>query len=275
MREVGITVRARDVEAALDRLLPILPGGVRELSRRRSVELVARGDDLPSAAELRTALGPLRAELSERTASDDWRARRLADHQPQIVDGRLLIREEWEPGREACGLGPEAIEIVLGAGSAFGTGTHPTTRVCLELLLGARVCGAFIDVGCGTGVLAILAARLGWSPVTAIDLAGDATAAAAGNAGLNHVSVSVRQADVTAGGALGPADGVAANVPVAVHEALAAILADRPPRLMIVSGFGDQEAERVISAYGRGGLRVEHRRDADGWTVARLGSARG
>lgn len=273
MREVGITVRARDVEAALDRLLPILPGGVRELSRRRSVELVARGDDLPSAAELRAALGRLRAELSERTASDDWRERRLADHRPLLVGGRVLIREDWAPGAAAIGLGPDAIEIVLGAGSAFGTGSHPTTRTCVELLLGAAPGGAFVDLGCGTGVLAILAARLGWTPVTAIDLAGEAAVSAAANAFANGVDVAVHQADITVDGAVPPAHGIAANVPASVHVALAGVLAPGSARMLIVSGFGEQEADGVLSAYGRRGLKVEQRRDADGWTIARLGSA--
>ncbi|HET9101852.1 MAG TPA: 50S ribosomal protein L11 methyltransferase [Solirubrobacteraceae bacterium] len=273
MREIGITVRDRDVEAALDRLLPLVPGGVRERRRRSRVELVARGDDLPSTIELKVALGAVRAELEERTADDDWRERRRADHVPLIVAGRVLVREDWEPGPAACGLGPEVIDIVLGAGTAFGTGTHPTTRTCLELLLQVPAQGGFADLGCGTGVLAILAARLGWSPVTAIDLAGDAAAATARNARANDAAVTVLQGDVTAARELPGAEGIAANVPAGVHASLAQRLGPRPPRVMIVSGFGDAESGPVLNAYRRAGLFVERRHDADGWTIVRLRSA--
>ena len=272
MREVAIRLRPRDVERALDRLLPVIPQGVRERAGGRHAELVVRGDDLPSGEELQRLLTGLHAQISERAASDDWRERRRADYVPVVVAGRVHLRPQWAPSLATGADGDAPIEITLGSGSAFGLGTHPTTRACVELLLEIDPDGPFADLGCGSGVLAILAARLGWAPVTAIDIAPASVEATGANAERNAVVVTTACADVTRPGALPEAAGIAANVPAAVHARLAPLLAARPPGMIVISGFGAGAAAGVIAGYSAIGLSPESRRDDAGWTVVRLRS---
>src|SRR5437588_853912 len=162
MREVVLEVPRAAVEDVLDRLLPRLPHGVRERERGRRVELRMRGEGLPSADEIRALTGRRNLRVREHEVPDDWRERRRADYEPDVIGGRLVVAPEWAPESGA------EIEIVLREGSAFGGGTHPTTRKCLELLLQIHPNGSLADLGCGTGVLAILAARHGWDPVVAV-----------------------------------------------------------------------------------------------------------
>ena len=93
------------------------------------------------------------------------------------------MRPPWEPP------GDTALDVVIDPGQAFGTGSHATTRLCLELMLelDAASRGSFVDVGCGSGVLAIVAAKLGFAPVTALDYDRAATAATRENAARNGV----------------------------------------------------------------------------------------
>ena len=96
----------------------------------------------------------------------------------------LWIGPPWEDA-------PEVEPVVIDPGRAFGTGAHPTTRLCIEMLLGIER-GSVLDVGCGSGVLAIAARKLGFGPVTAIDVDEAAVEAAARNAQANGVEVDVR-----------------------------------------------------------------------------------
>ena len=88
--------------------------------------------------------------------------------------------------------------MVIDPGQAFGTGSHATTRLCLELMLDldAAADGSFVDVGCGSGVLAIVAAKLGFAPVIALDYDRAATAATRENAARNGVELDVRDFDM-------------------------------------------------------------------------------
>jgi len=108
-----------------------------------------------------------------------------------VLDGgRLVVRPPWEPV-----VGAE-VELVIDPGQAFGTGAHATTRLCLELMLGLSPDSGFVDLGCGSGVLAIAAARLGWGPVVALDNDVAAVDAAAENALVNGVDLVVRRHDL-------------------------------------------------------------------------------
>jgi ribosomal protein L11 methyltransferase len=162
------------------------------------------------------------------------------------------------------------IDIALSESSAFGGGSHPTTRTCLEQLLRIEPCGAFADLGCGTGVLAIAAARLGWSPVTAVDVEPASLEAAAANAALNGTAVSVGLLDLVDQPAPA-ADGIAANVPAPIHAHVAASLGEPGPRVALVSGFGPEDADAVSAGYDARGLVERRRVDAGHWSVLVLG----
>ncbi|HEX4761097.1 MAG TPA: 50S ribosomal protein L11 methyltransferase, partial [Thermoleophilaceae bacterium] len=148
------------MEDVLDRLLLLVPSGVREVPRGRHVELRVRGSSLPPADEIKRAAGGWPHLLTVREVPDDWRRRRLADYAAEPIGRRLVVRPEWAP-RAPKG----AIDIALSESAAFGAGTHPTTQLVLRLLLAEPPGGALCDWGAGTGVLAVAAARLGWAPV--------------------------------------------------------------------------------------------------------------
>lgn len=267
MREVVLTVPRAAVEDVLDRLLPLVPGGVREVSRGARTELRMRGDQLPHATELERAAGRWKHELREREVPDDWRERRLIDYEPEVIAERLVVRPDWAPPATTG-----VIDIALAEGDAFGTGTHPTTRGCLELLLGLEPLGTFTDLGCGTGVLAILARRLGWRPVLALDAREEAVAATAANARRNGTEIECRVADLI-GGPPPVAAGFAANVPPGVHAPIASSWRDEAVMVGIVSGFGPESADSVLIAYARAGLRERARLVRDGWVIAELDRA--
>ena len=139
--------------------------------------------------------------------------------------------------------------MIESAAGAFGTGAHPTTRMCLELLLDLEPGGPFADLGCGAGVLAIAAARLGWEPVLAVDHEPASVAATRRNAERNGVAVEALELDLAAV-APPPAPTLAANVPLAVHAALGAGLAPAVIHV-IASGFVDSERDAVVARLRR------------------------
>jgi ribosomal protein L11 methyltransferase len=145
---------------------------------------------------------------------------------------------------------------VIDPGRAFGTGAHPTTRLCLELLLELSP-GSLLDVGCGSGVLSIAAAQLGFAPVVAVDSDVAAAEATTTNATVNGVSVESYVLDALVGD-LPPAETAVANIALVAVEALAPRLAvDR----LITSGY----LVRDVPALARF-ERVE-RRERDGWAA--------
>ena len=238
---------------ALDRLLAVAPLGVHE----QPGALVIHADELPSVEDMRAALGvsDLRVEVVPESAAD-----RLAEiARPEPVDGRLLVRADWMAPIDGMQ------EVVLADASAFGTGGHPTTRDCLSTLMSIEPGGAFADLGCGAGVLAIAAAKLGWGPVHAVDVAARAVEATRANAAANGVAIDVSEADLTT---VAPpsARTVAANVPVAVHAAIATSWAE-PPDHLIVSGVHLDERAKVIEAYG---AEVLEERTAGPWLTLLL-----
>ena len=264
MREVVLRVPADAVEDVLDRLLPLVPDGVREVPRGRMVELKMRGESLPAIDEVVRAAGPWPHTWSEGTVPDDWRTRRLLDYRPDVIAGRLVVRPEWAPVPRK-----RILDIVLASAAAFGAGSHPTTRTCLELLLGCEPLGSFADLGCGTGVLAILAAKLGWQNVVAVDLQPASVEAARENAAANGVTIEARLADLAAAPAPA-ADAIAANLPGAVHLHIAESLTTDRPALALVSGFGPEQAPEVLAAYAARGLRSVQQLEPYGWVVALL-----
>ena len=265
MREVVLHVRASALEDVLDRLLPIVPGGVRErpLSQEH-LELRMRGEMVPALAQLTSALGPLQHQIREHEVSDDWRERRLAEYSSDVIGGRIVVRPPWAPAPDTA-----LIDVVLAESSAFGSGMHPTTRACLELLLELEPAGSFADLGCGSGVLAIVAARLGWGPLVAVDVQALSVQTARENAERNATEIEIDVADLLRVPAP-TANGFAANVPAAVHASVVSGWGSAAPAVGLLSGFGEGEADAVIAGYERCGLRERRRLVREGWVVAEV-----
>ena len=116
---------------------------------------------------------------------DDWADRWQDFHKPLLVGDRLWLRPSWEEPREGT------VDLVVDPGRAFGTGAHPTTRLCLVCLLELEAAGEangpLTDLGTGSGVLAIAAAKLGWAPVHGYDHEPASIEAATANAEINGV----------------------------------------------------------------------------------------
>jgi ribosomal protein L11 methyltransferase len=149
--------------------------------------------------------------VSARTVEPGWEERWREFHRPVWI-GPLWVGPPWEEPP------PDATAVVVDPGRAFGTGSHPTTRLCLAFLLDLER-GSLVDVGCGSGVLSVAAAKLGFSPVLAVDREPAAVEAARRNAEANGVEIEVRLADALA---IQPpaADVGFANIDLAVVEAL-------------------------------------------------------
>jgi ribosomal protein L11 methyltransferase len=146
--------------------------------------------------------------------------------------------------------------VVIDPGRAFGTGAHPTTRLCLELLAGLER-ASVLDVGCGSGVLAIAAARLGFAPVLAVDCDETAVAATVENAARNGVSVDTRVLDALRD-VPPPADVVVANIGLDVVKALAPGL---ECERLVLSGYLEADQPAVP------GLGHLVRRTSAGWAA--------
>ena len=267
MIRLALRVTRAEAEIALAELLALVPSGVEEVDLGDDrVEYAVYGapGELPALPALQAAAGDALVEVATTEVPDDWADRWRAFHRPVLVGDRLLVRPPWEPPR--AGL----LDVVVDPGQAFGTGGHATTRLCLELLLALEP-AALHDLGCGSGVLAIAAAKLGFAPVRAYDLDPLALAAAAANAQVNDVEVAVARLDVRAEPAPG-APVVVANIVRPVLLALAERgFAGEPPRALVLSGLLAHEADEAAGAFAaRHGLVEVERRSAAEWAALLL-----
>ncbi len=200
----------------------------------------------------------------------DW-ANAWKAHFPVLrVGQRIVIRPTWRRHRRA----PGDVVLALDPGMAFGTGLHPTTRLCLAALealadrgalSGARV----LDVGSGSGILSIGAALLGAASVLAVDVDPIAVEASAANARRNRLARRIRSREGSAPSGEGPFDVVLANLIASLLVTLADGLVEdlRPGGTLLASGiFADREAE-VVAAFEQRGLTIA-RRWAEGDWVA-------
>jgi ribosomal protein L11 methyltransferase len=149
--------------------------------------------------------------VSSQSVEPGWEERWREFHRPVWI-GPLWIGPPWEEPPA------DAIAIVVDPGRAFGTGSHPTTRLCLDFLVSLEP-GSLVDLGCGSGVLSVAAAKLGFEPVTAIDHDEAAVEAARRNVEANGVTVDVLLGDGL-GGWLPAADVGFANIDLASVEAV-------------------------------------------------------
>jgi ribosomal protein L11 methyltransferase len=264
---LALRVRRADAEPVLAELLELVPAGVEEREVGDAVEFAVYGapGELPALPDLRAAAGSALVDVSTSEVADDWAERWKAFHRPVEIDGRLVVRAPWHPPRA------DRLEVVVDPGQAFGTGAHPTTRLCLELLLAEEPRGALVDVGCGSGVLAIAAAMLGFGPVLAVDHDRLALAATAVNAAANGVTVAVEAHDVLRDGPAPGAPTVLANLLRPLLLRLAADGVARPaPDVVIAGGLLEDEAGEVADAFADAGLVETARQTGEGWAALAL-----
>src|SRR3954467_5334768 len=167
MIRLAFRAPADHAEIVLAALIELAPSGVEEVDGDGFTEFAVYGapGELPSFPEGEAEVGGVVVRVSGREIPDDWSERWKRFHRPVLVGGRVYVRPPWEEPA----VRPGVVEIVIDPGQAFGTGTHATTALCLELMLELEPSGSFADLGCGSGVLAIEAAKLGFAPVRAVD----------------------------------------------------------------------------------------------------------
>lgn len=263
-----MTVAAADAGRALAEASAALGTGAREDSApggavRLDFWVPAARADADGLRDLLSRAG-VTARVEARPQDDAWRDAMGSFHQPVEVAGRLRVRPPWAAPR------PPLLDVVIDPGMAFGTGQHATTRACLELLCElAGPGGSLLDAGCGSGVLAIAARRLGFDPVWALDA--DPLAAAATLVNARHNGVGLRVACRRIGADRLPAAAVvAANLTGGLLGGLAGALPDPAPRALVASGMRPAEAAGVERAMAARGLRAVRRIEEDGWATLLL-----
>jgi ribosomal protein L11 methyltransferase len=259
---LAIRAPADHAEAVLAALLELAPAGVEQVDGDGFVEFALYGapGELPSLPEGEADVGGARVAVRGEPVPDDWDERWKRFHVPVLVGGRLWVRPPWEEPA----VRPGVHEIVIDPGQAFGTGTHPTTRLCLELMLELEPRGSLVDLGCGSGVLSIAAAKLGFDPVVALDSDRAAVAATKANARDNGVLLDrVERFDIRRERAPG-AGVVVANL---MRPLLLGVADQVEAPTVIASGLLDHEADEVSAAFAM----TEERRLSDrGWTALLL-----
>jgi ribosomal protein L11 methyltransferase len=275
---LALRVRREQSEIVLAELLELAPGGVEEVAvGDEVVEYAVYGPpgELPALPDLTAAAGDALVDVHTEDIADDWDVRWREFHKPLVFEGRLAVRPPWEPALVT------PIELVIDPGQAFGTGAHATTRLCLEMMLElasgeageaeqpAR--GHFLDLGCGSGVLAIAAARLGWDPVVALDYDPASVEASIDNARVNGVRIDVRQHDLRMD-PTASAPTVAANLLRPLLLVWAERLVDGPslPETVIASGLLVGQADEVAGAFATLGLAEARRVESGEWTALLL-----
>jgi ribosomal protein L11 methyltransferase len=267
MIRLAVRCCQEQADLVLAELTVLAPNGVEEEHGPGYVEYAIYGGEgeLPELGELEAAAGDSLVEVIATEVPDDWADRWQDFHKPLLVGGRLWLRPSWERPR------PGSIDVVVDPGRAFGTGAHPTTRLCLELMLelagAGEASGPLADLGTGSGVLAIAAAKLGWAPVHGYDHEEAALEAAATNAAANEVALELQQVNLREH--VPPLPGtVVANMTAPVLAALAGQLAT--PRTVVCSGLLPGEVDRAAAAFEPAGLAAVDRRREGDWAAMLL-----
>jgi len=265
---LAIRVARADAETVLAELLELAPAGLEERDEEADVvEYVLYGapGELPALPDLRAAAGDALVDVSTSEVPDDWDERWKAFHVPVQV-GRVRVRPPWEPTTAGT------LDVVVDPAQAFGTGAHHTTRLCLELLLAhGPESDGFADWGSGSGVLAVVAAKLGYAPVVAVDFDPLSVEASLDNASANGVAIDAARADLrSVPGPVAPT--VCANLLRPLLLDVAGLMTD-VPSLLVVSGLLVEEGDEVSAAFQARGMREIDRRVGGEWAAIALWGA--
>jgi ribosomal protein L11 methyltransferase len=271
---LAVRCAPEQAEIVLAELTVLAPNGVEEERGPDYVEYAIYGGEgeLPELGEVEAAAGDGLVEVVATEVPDDWADRWQEFHKPLLVGDRLWLRPSWEPPRVG------AIDVVVDPGQAFGTGAHPTTRLCLEYLLeladAGEASGSLTDLGTGSGVLAIAATKLGWDPVCGYDHEQPAIEAAHQNAEANGVCVELERINLREGlPKLSPT--VMANMTAPVLREVARHFEGGrvTPATLVCSGLLPPEVDGIAAVFESWGL-VEADRRVDGdWAALLLRSA--
>jgi ribosomal protein L11 methyltransferase len=295
---LAVRVPREQAEMVLAELLELVPAGVEEREVEPStVEFAVYGapGELPALPDLEAAVGDALVAISTSEIADDWDERWKRFHRPVLIDApaahvagaklmpALRVRPPWE-GPQSSPPG-DVEEIVIDPGQAFGTGAHASTRMCLELLLelaaAAPVSGPLLDIGTGSGVLAIAAARLGFGPVLGLDHERESVLAARQNAAENGVEIEVRRFDLRAQPLpwIGEPERPPGEI-VIVANLLRPLLLEltrtmqATPRHLVAGGLLIGEVDEIAQAFTKElGLRERERRESGEWAALWLACA--
>ncbi len=242
-------------------------------SRRHRMQLRA-GLELVRGCGLDIGSGRISAS---RIPRENWSESWKRHFKTLEIGSRLLIKPGWSR-RQAK---PGQVLMVLNPGLSFGTGQHPTTRFCLEQLVAARRPGArqsLLDIGTGSGILAIAACKLGYRPVEAFDCDPVAVRTARENARRNRTSVRFKQRDLARLAPCQPGefDLVCANLTadlLLAHQSRI-IQSLKPLSRLVLSGILHSQFAQVRQAYERAGLRLAARSREEQWESAAFAWAR-
>lgn len=268
----ALSVAIEDADAASDRESPLFgepglePARQSWLHSRLRILLDGSRQDgehlIAAAANMIGLAAPLPIESCAPVEDADWVSTSQAQFPPTRISERLWIVPSWHdiPDRSA-------LVVRLDPGVAFGTGTHPTTQLCLAWLDQHVTAGASVlDYGCGSGILAIAAGRLGAGTIVGVDVDEQALTAARANSAVNAVAARYTG---PAGLIPGVFDIVVANILSNPLKLLAPALLARvaPGGALVLSGVLERQADEVMAAYRDADAAVELRiwRAADGW----------
>ena len=289
-----IKVFCNIADALVDPLFEVFDGGdfilssyhdIEETDTQMQVYLADPSQAGEAARRLKDALALVGSSAQVETSEvpdEDWKLAYRRHFKIEPIGRRLVTVPTWElEGFKASGEFSDRIALVLDPGMAFGTGKHETTRACLEYIDDLAGSLSFLDMGCGSGILSIAAAKLGFSPVAGFDIDEDAVNASRENAALNGVSVDYRlfvYPDLALQGRevdscdapFAPADFVVANILGPLLIAFADEIASYAKKTLIVSGILSELYPEVLAAFQSRGFREVSRKTIGEWTTGCL-----
>lgn len=266
--------------SAVDRITDLLwsagVSGIEERSEPDGAVLLISDPDMSSelAASAVAAIGSIPGVEVEMATADpeDWRAAWRRHARAEVIADRFVVRPPWVVSPR-----PELPDVRIDPGDAWGHGAHVSTRLALEVLISAPLAGASVlDVGCGSGVLAVAVASIGSHPVVGCDIDAAAMLATRANAERNGVMVEVVDGSVdsiTAGEAPREFDIVVANIEATILRGLVPGIAAHVGAggRLILSGMLDTQVDSVIDMLvAAGGWEAMRRIDSEGWSAVEL-----